>query len=213
LPIYHQASKYNLTHKYEFFYINCNTKETPCNKFSLKKFPSIKTYIDSIELDNEPTFNLESVLEFIDKLESHSSVIKIGKTTNVSLNDFYENYGEVSFILRYNESESSQSKESSEVNNYFYKCIKHISEEKYKSEFYFGFHNIFGDNNFSTNTNLNSKTNTSIPNNINNNKDNFPQILVINKYNLLLISIYLYYLGFWQNFSCNQLLRHKTCFT
>jgi hypothetical protein len=76
------------------------------------------------ELEEEPGRDLESVLEYIDKLSS-PSIIEIENQSEIQ--NFGKLYGESSFIMVYDDKNSE-----------FYKCVSNLSENTYKTLFFIG---------------------------------------------------------------------------
>jgi len=104
--------------------VNCANKEI-CTYYDIKKFPTIKVFINGKLQNNDPGRELESILEYMDKVQS-PNIVKINNLDEA--NNFAFNYGDVSFIL-FDHDETTK----------FYECLNTISEENYKSEYYFGF--------------------------------------------------------------------------
>jgi hypothetical protein len=96
----------------------------------------MKVFVNGRELEDEPSRDIESLLELVDKL-STDSLIEIN--SRELINNFYKLYGESNFIAVYDNKDSK-----------FYECIKHLAENKFKSNFYFG---VIQQNEFTDNPN------------------------------------------------------------
>ena len=133
------------------------------------RFPTIKTYLNSEEIGGEPRKSLEGILEFIDKIENGSGIQQLHNIED--LKKFYENYGDVSFLMI----DKANNSNSYHEDNMNYKCLKFLSEEKYKSEFYFGYYNILNYNKENDDT---ISFYPEIKKIITNSNETFPQFLV-----------------------------------
>lgn len=79
-------------------------------------------------IEEEPNRDLESVLEFLDKVEDEP--IKY-LNNEKDLKDFRSNYGEVNFLLSLDYANKKEE-------NMLLSCIKDLAKDKYLSQFYFG---------------------------------------------------------------------------
>lgn len=111
-----------MSENFNFFRVNCSNKSV-CTHFHVNRYPTIKVFFQGKEIDTEPGRDLESLLEFVDKLNSKALINLSDKEL---LKDFKKNYGENSFIL-VSDNESSK----------LYKCFETLAEGKYKPLFYF----------------------------------------------------------------------------
>lgn len=117
--------KYQNFLNFEFYRINCSTLPNEiCNSLSNHNFPYVEIIFNNkyipYSLDQ---YNLESILEFLDKLSS-PDIIELHSTSQI--HEFSKNYGYFSFVLIDDE------------NNFYTKCYKeYASNEKYKPLYYF----------------------------------------------------------------------------
>lgn len=123
MPHFENASKYKLSENFNFFSVNCENKAV-CEHFGINRYPTLKTFFQGEELNAEPGRDLESTLEFVDKLNS-TPLIEI--TSKQAIPDFKRDYGESSPIAAYDNKDSN-----------FFKCLKQLAEDKYKPNLYFG---------------------------------------------------------------------------
>jgi thioredoxin-like negative regulator of GroEL len=124
------VSTYTFTKGFEFLKVNCSKhKNDICDKFGVVNFPTLKVYLKGEETVHTPNgSDLESLLEYIDKINSPSLV---QLKSNKELFNFSKNYGDVSFLFIDNDD-----------NSQIYKCFEIISENPlYKPVFYFAFMN------------------------------------------------------------------------
>ncbi len=117
LPVFDEASEYELTKNINFFKINCQNKSV-CNYFNINRYPTIKVYHKGKELEEEPGRDVEGLLQFVHKLSS-PSMIQIN--SEEELKKFNENHLEGSYVMIYED-----------ANSEFYKCVKDLAENKYK---------------------------------------------------------------------------------
>jgi thiol-disulfide isomerase/thioredoxin len=123
LPIFDNASSYAITNKFKFLKINCNHREI-CDPLGIDRFPTIKVYNKGKLLDVEPSRELVSLLEFIDKLSSNP-LIPI--TNEYTKDNFYKDYGTFSPYVHYTNNNSE-----------FVECLNNLSRNEFLSTFYFG---------------------------------------------------------------------------
>jgi thiol-disulfide isomerase/thioredoxin len=124
LPIFDEASQYEFVNNFKFLKINCNKKEI-CNFFNVDRYPTIKVYIRGNELKFEPIRELIPLLEFLQKI-STNPLIKVNNDI-----DFYNNYGNFSPLVEYNEK-----------NTEFISCISMLAKNDFLIDFYFGIKSI-----------------------------------------------------------------------
>lgn len=87
--------------------------------------PFIQVYYKGKLIPERPSgFSLEDTLEFIDKLTDKALIKTL---SNRELNDFSNNYGDVSFVLIHSSKEDK-----------LYECFVQFAEE-YKPNYYFGY--------------------------------------------------------------------------
>jgi hypothetical protein len=120
IPVFEEASSYKLTESFEFITVNCADKEL-CNFYKANRYPTIKVFLKGEEIDGEPGRDLETLLDFIERLSS-DTVQKV--RTVEELNQFRNKHSD-SFILAYDNTETE-----------YYKCIAELANEKYKQYFY-----------------------------------------------------------------------------
>ena len=84
----------------------------------------MRVFFQGKELEEEPGRELQSLLEFVDKLNS-PSVVDLDSMNE--LEHFMKFYGENSLLMVYEEKDSE-----------FYKCVRDLVEDKYKMLFYVG---------------------------------------------------------------------------
>jgi len=157
IEIFRWASSYPEVSNWKFLSVNCTRKQLICKNYNITKLPTIKTYVDRIELPYQPPFELKPLIEYLIKLSTPSFIeitnnknnnqnninnfiehIKNGTSNynmSISLNisEFYENFGYFSPLIEYNENKTD-----------FYNCIEDLTNDKYKTTFYFGMKKING---------------------------------------------------------------------
>ena len=111
--------------KIDFIHVNCTEHISICNENQIYQFPTTNIYLKGKEILEKPEQDLESMLEFFDKLTT-KSVIELYDYDN--LEDFSIKYGDISFLI------IDDSK-----NTDFYRCVEKLAEMDYKTQFYFGF--------------------------------------------------------------------------
>jgi hypothetical protein len=120
IPIFDEASKYQLTENFEF--IKVNEKEI-CSHYGVNRFPTTKVFMAGNHVEGDPGRELKGFLEFVEKLSLDA--VQIVKTTE-DLNKFKENHGSDIITLTFNNDTESE----------YFKCIKRLANEKYKQHFY-----------------------------------------------------------------------------
>ena len=120
IPIFDEASQYQIMNKFKFVKINCEKKEI-CKSFNVDRYPTIKVYIRGNELKTEPVRELIPLLEFLEKISSNP-LIQINNDI-----DFYNNYGTFSPLVEYNDKNSE-----------FISCISMLASNDFLTDFYFG---------------------------------------------------------------------------
>jgi len=129
LPVFDQASRYDLISEFNFLQINCGNKDI-CDHFKVNKYPTIKIFIEGESNEEEPNRDLESILEYLTKLTS-DPLIQINSKKD--LENFRTNYGDMNFLVVLNKGENNEYEKSP-----FYKCIYDLANGQFKSMFYFG---------------------------------------------------------------------------
>jgi len=129
-----KVSSYKLTLGIEFLKVDCTKHKLDiCDVFQISAFPTIKVYLQRQESFHFPLNpDTESILEFVDKINSHS-ILKF-KSYKEILN-FSNNYGDSSFMLVRKENVGNSE------NSYFnalYDCYEKIAEDiNYRPIYYF----------------------------------------------------------------------------
>ena len=124
LPIFDDASSYQMVKKWKFLKINCNQKEI-CNKFGVDRFPTIKVYDKGNLLPSEPQRELAPLLEFLEKVSSEP-MIKIK-----DVNTYLSEYGTFSPYVEYSEDHPE-----------FISCVSMLAKTDFKTTYYFGIKEI-----------------------------------------------------------------------
>jgi hypothetical protein len=88
----------------------------------VSKYPTVKVFHKGKQLEDEPGRDVQSILEYLDKLNTPALIML---TSKEDLNKFYEMYGNSSPIILY------------KGNSGILECIQKL-EENYKNLFYFG---------------------------------------------------------------------------
>ena len=125
--VFKWSSTYSNVSDWKFLAVNCTKRQLVCNNLNTINFPIIKTHINKTELPYNAPFELIPLLEYLIKLSSPSFI----EINNLNISKFYSEYGYFSPIVEYYQ----------EKNN-FYNCIETLSENEYKTIFYFGMKKI-----------------------------------------------------------------------
>jgi len=140
LSILDDVSKFTLTKKFDFLRVNCANEKLKhlCEINEINRYPTSKIYLKGEETIFLP-FNrdLESILEFIDKINS-KTIKEI--SSNKELIDFSKNYGDVSFLYIDNGGldEYALNEDNKNSKMKLLKCYEDLAEY-YKPVFYFGY--------------------------------------------------------------------------
>ena len=128
LPIFDEVSKYLIiSQTWKLLKIPCSKYEKICDSFNVEGYPTIKLFKDSQEIkDLFVPREKETFLEFLLKM-TKEPLIYINNINN-TLQEFYDNYGTFSPLIKYNKNKTE-----------FIKCIKALAYNKeFLSEYYFG---------------------------------------------------------------------------
>ena len=127
LPIFDQTSKYLIiSQTWKLLKIPCTKYNKICDSFNVEGYPTIKVFKNSQEIKGlfVPR-DKENFFEFLIKISSES-LIQIN--SNNTLEEFYNNYGTFSPLVKYNPN-----------NTEFLSCIKELANKKeFLSDYYFG---------------------------------------------------------------------------
>ena len=70
LPLFHQASKYEIASSFMFITINCKHSKHFCKSSNITSYPTITVYYNNTYINAEPSTDIRNILTFISKLTS-----------------------------------------------------------------------------------------------------------------------------------------------
>lgn len=120
------AITYEISKNFDFLKLNCTNYRDICKELGVNRFPTLNVFLKGEKAMVIPSGrDLESLLEYVDKINSPSiTIIKSFK----EIAKFSSNYGDVSFLLIDN------------INTNLFKCFHSLADDSdYKPSFYFFF--------------------------------------------------------------------------
>ncbi len=119
IPKFDEASKFTFSQSINFLKVNCEHIKI-CQFYEVKKYPTIKVFYKGHELNEEPSRDLNGVIDFAEKL-SKNSIQELNEDQISALEDIKQN----EMLLLYNKKDSNT-----------YKCLENLMESKYKLSFH-----------------------------------------------------------------------------